>query len=126
MLSLLTLIHKRMMWTHCACALSQFIAMLFLSPLIALDANPANAHDRAWKAQWVAHCRSIYTTTGKTLGFTLQAGDSITHANPCGQWPRYGTGRTAADLAIVSWIGASLSFSGTTTDSLNYLVACID
>ena len=93
--------------------------LLSVAPLMALDANQANAYDDAWQSQWVTHCKNIYSTTGKTLGFTLQVGDSITHANPYSQWPRYGAGKTTEDTAIITWIGGGIAFSGTTTDVAN-------
>jgi lysophospholipase L1-like esterase len=37
-------------------------------------------------------------------GVVLHIGDSITHANPYGQWARGGEGRTDADLAVLKWM----------------------
>jgi hypothetical protein len=39
-------------------------------------------------------------------GVVLHVGDSITHANPYGQWARSGAGRTADDRAALSWMHA--------------------
>jgi len=75
--------------------------------LAADDLVRANSYDDAWEVGWVSHCRSVYTTSGKTSGFVLQVGDSITHANPYSQWPRYGSGKTADDSAISTWLHAS-------------------
>lgn len=83
------------------------------------DKAQANSHDDAWEAAWVAHCRSIYRTAGKTPGFVLQVGDSITHANPYSQWARRGAGRTTEDLAVVSWCRADVPFSSTQNDTDN-------
>lgn len=85
----------------------------------ATDATQANAYDDGWQSQWVAHCKAVYATTGKTAGFTLQVGDSITHANPYSQWPRYGDGKSTEDGTIIGWMGGGIAFSGTTTDVAN-------
>ena len=37
-------------------------------------------------------------------GVVLHIGDSITYANPYGQWARAGKGKTAADKAILTWM----------------------
>jgi hypothetical protein len=37
-------------------------------------------------------------------GVVLHIGDSITHANPYGQWPRGGEGKTDEDRAILKWM----------------------
>ena len=37
-------------------------------------------------------------------GVVLHIGDSITYANPYGQWPRGGEGKTEADKAILRWM----------------------
>jgi hypothetical protein len=37
-------------------------------------------------------------------GVVLHVGDSITYANPYGQWPRAGQGKTADDNAILKWM----------------------
>jgi hypothetical protein len=42
---------------------------------------------------------------GRT-GVVLHVGDSITYANPYGQWARAGEGKTAEDRAILAWMHA--------------------
>jgi hypothetical protein len=37
-------------------------------------------------------------------GVVIHVGDSITHANPYGQWARGGKGRTEEDLAVLKWM----------------------
>ncbi len=37
-------------------------------------------------------------------GVVLHVGDSITYANPYGQWPRSGAGKTDEDKAILKWM----------------------
>ena len=75
------------------------------------DAARANAYDDAWQASRVAHCRSVAGASGKTAGLVLEVGDSITHANPYGQWPRWGAGKTADDAAIIAWCHGDGAFS---------------
>jgi lysophospholipase L1-like esterase len=42
-------------------------------------------------------------------GVVLHLGDSITHANPYGQWARGGQGRTPRDLAVLKWMHAGMN-----------------
>src|SRR5436190_19611489 len=37
-------------------------------------------------------------------GVVLHVGDSITHANPYGQWARFGKGQSEADKALLKWM----------------------
>lgn len=41
---------------------------------------------------------------GAKEGVVLHIGDSITYANPYGQWARYGKGKTAKDKVILKWM----------------------
>jgi lysophospholipase L1-like esterase len=95
------------------------IALLAALLAVQNDKTQANGHDDLWETGWVTHCRTIYTTAGKTTGFVLQIGDSITHANPYSQWPRAGAGQTAEDGVTVAWCRANVAFSGTQTDTAN-------
>ncbi|HLF94974.1 MAG TPA: SGNH/GDSL hydrolase family protein [Planctomycetota bacterium] len=83
------------------------------------DKTQANAHDDAWEMGWYTHCRAIYTGgTGKTSGFVLQIGDSITHANPYRQWPRSGAGNMSGeDDTIVQWCMANATLPSTQNDT---------
>jgi hypothetical protein len=97
-----------------------WMACISTSAFAANDETQANSYDNAWAASWVAHCRSIYTSgSGKTAGFVLEVGDSITHANPYAQWPRYGSGKTAADTTLCNWCSASSWNTGSNTDTSN-------
>ena len=73
------------------------VFMLMLGLAVAMpgadDAARANGYDAAWSTQWANHARTLLATAGKTAGFVLQVGDSITHSNPYCQWPRYGAGK---------------------------------
>ncbi len=103
------------------------LAALFLTLAAQNDKVRANSHDDAWESAWVAHCRTVYTTSGKNAGMVLQIGDSITHSNPYSQWPRYGAGKTAEDSAVLAWCMAETAFPSAQNDatSLNgfYLAA---
>lgn len=71
------------------------------------DAERANAYDDAWQDAWVAHARAVAGSgEGKTPGFVLQVGDSITHAAPYAAWPYRGAGWTGSDRALLAWIHA--------------------
>jgi len=83
------------------------------------DETQANSYDAAWLNGWIAHGQSVYWTSGKSPGFVLQVGDSITHANPYSQWPRAGAGQTTDDAAIINWLQATVSFSGSQNDPTN-------
>lgn len=84
----------------------------------------ANSYDDTWEdvalgnASWVFKARNILAgATGKTPGFVLQIGDSITHSNPYSQWPRYGSGQTSEDQAVVAWCNAATWGTGNTDTS---------
>ncbi|HYF51878.1 MAG TPA: PKD domain-containing protein [Planctomycetota bacterium] len=97
-----------------------------LGTVVVHDMARANSYDNGWESTWIDHCRSVYRSTGKSAGFVLQIGDSIAHANPYIQWPRYGAGQTASDGAITAWTrAAAWDASPNNTASLNgwYLAA---
>ncbi len=94
-----------------------FLSALLLGLAAQNDKAQANSHDDAWEAGWVAHCRAVYTSTGKNAGMVLQVGDSITHSNPYSQWPRYGAGKTAEDSAILAWCMAETSLPAAQNDA---------
>jgi ferric-dicitrate binding protein FerR (iron transport regulator)/lysophospholipase L1-like esterase len=64
----------------------------------------ANAYDDGW--DWATHLKSVYKTKGKTAGFVLQIGDSITWARPYEHWPSAGPGKTPEDRDILEWCHA--------------------
>ena len=67
----------------------------------------ANSYDNAWKMAWVTHARSLMTPIGKTDGFVLQLGDSITHTAAYALWPQQGLGQTATDAQVIAWSHAT-------------------
>jgi len=70
------------------------------------DANKerANSYDNAWKGAWVIHGRSVLAVSGKTAGFVLEIGDSITHSAAFGLWPLQGQGKTTEDAQLINWV----------------------
>lgn len=53
------------------------------------DATRANGYDAAWHTQWSNHAQALLATSGKTAGFVLRVGDSISHSNLYKQWQHY-------------------------------------
>ncbi len=96
------------------------------------DITKANSYDSAWEADkngWAAsmwHLR--LNATGKTDGLVVLLGDSITYANPFGQWAHYGSGMTTADTTICTWMHAGNWGVDPPTDNTSnngwYLAAC--
>jgi hypothetical protein len=86
----------------------------------------ANSYDNAWETAWVAHARSLLTTSGKTNGFVLEIGDSITHSAAYANWPTLGQGQTAKDTEAIIWArGSTWGAAGADVTSKNglYLAA---
>lgn len=92
--------------------MGELLILASLAGALQNDAAQANSYDNPWEAAWVAHSRSLYRTTGKTAGFVLEIGDSITHSNPYSQWPRLGSGQTPEDAALLAWCRAASWGSG--------------
>jgi hypothetical protein len=78
----------------------------------------ANSYDDAWQSAWVARGRSVLAVPGKTDGFVLEVGDSITHSRAYSAWARGGQGRTTDDVQVMNWARAA-SWSSTQTDTTN-------
>jgi hypothetical protein len=71
-----------------------------------LSAAPLRAEEKPLPQSW-GSADAMKKVTGKFSGregVVLHIGDSITHANPYGQWPRGGEGKTAEDKAILKWM----------------------
>ena len=96
------------------------------------DANitTANSYDNAWQAGasgWEAEMWHMQlNATGKTAGFITLLGDSITYANPFSQWPRYGSGKTAADTTICNWMHAADWGTGSNNSNNGWYLAAYD
>jgi len=77
-------------------------ALLFLGFL----QHPAQGEEQPLKQDW-DYAKSMREVAQKFTGregVVLHIGDSITHANPYGQWARGGKGRTDEDLAVLKWM----------------------
>ncbi len=86
----------------------------------------ANSYDNDWKRAWVNHARALLTTTGKTAGFVLEIGDSITHSGAFGLWPLQGRGKTPEDVQATSWANGTVWGNGTVDSAIKngwYLAA---
>lgn len=81
-------------------------------PIGAPTKDRANSYDNAWEAAWVAHARSLVAASGKTTGFILELGDSITHSLAYAAWPRSGAGKTAEDTQIITWMRGTVWGTG--------------
>ncbi len=94
------------------------------------DIDKANSYDDGWETDpdgWVTNCRLIHAdwVAGGigSDGFLVRLGDSITYANPSGQWPRHGAGKTADDIAICNWMHAGAGGIGNVSVDGWYLSA---
>jgi hypothetical protein len=76
----------------------------------------ANSYDDGWKKAWVSHGRTLVSTPGKTTGFVLEIGDSLTHSRAYAGWAMQGQGKTLDDTQVVAWMHAS-DRSSTITDT---------
>ncbi|HUW84523.1 MAG TPA: hypothetical protein VMZ31_17195, partial [Phycisphaerae bacterium] len=95
------------------------------------DANitTANSYDDAWESGpggWVEYCQGLYTAWSGTTGFVVHLGDSITYANPFGQWARYGSGKTQSDIDICNWMHSDVWGDGTNNSANGWYLAAYD
>ncbi len=71
----------------------------------------ANSYDDAWQSGasgWVEKAKSILAgASGKTPGFILIMGDSLSRGTAMADWANNGSGKTAEDIAITQWLHAS-------------------
>src|SRR5687767_4379898 len=75
------------------------LLLTFLPPPGLADESPLK---QPWS--YVKAMRQVARKFEGREGVVLHIGDSITHANPYGQWARWGGGRTDADLAVLKWM----------------------
>lgn len=109
------------------------LALVAAGPAVAQDVDAdidkANSYDDPWEAGpngWVAHLRKLHRRFTGTPGFALHLGDSITYANPYGQWARRGAGKTPADKAICRYVKASLWGKGSNDVKSGFYLAAWD
>src|SRR5688500_4782731 len=74
--------------------------------LLLAAAQGGLADEKPLKEEWnyVPEIQRVARTFKGREGVVLHIGDSITHANPYGQWARAGKGRTDEDLAVLKWM----------------------
>ena len=70
---------------------------------------------------YIAPMRKVAVSFKGKPGVVLHIGDSITYANPYGQWARAGQGKSAGDLAILKWM-----HTGANDDSDGWFLARVD
>src|SRR5262249_19946922 len=71
----------------------------------------ANSYDNTWETAWVHHARQLLATPGKTDGFVLQIGDSMTYSYAYALWAKEGQGQSARDAQTAAWARAA-TYSG--------------
>lgn len=71
-----------------------------------LTARPAPADEKPLAESWdyAAPTKKIAAKFHGRPGVVLHIGDSITYANPYGQWARGGAGKSEADKAVLAWM----------------------
>lgn len=78
---------------------------LFLAWGILVFASVARGEPlRAESWDYVPAMRKVVARGTGQPGVVLHVGDSITYANPYGQWARYGHGKTPDDKAVLHWM----------------------
>jgi hypothetical protein len=75
------------------------VALVLSSAVIRADEKPV---PQDW--DYTAAMKKVAARFHGRPGVVLHIGDSITYANPYGQWARAGQGQTAADKAILAWM----------------------
>jgi len=98
------------------------------------DIAKANGYDDAYQAGmngWIVAMRNVRksrpaSAPAATPGFCVFLGDSITYANPFGQWARNGAGKTAADTAVCNWMNVSNWGSGSNNSNNGWYLAAWD
>jgi lysophospholipase L1-like esterase len=58
---------------------------------------------------WPAAMKAVTAAYKGAQGKVVPIGDSITYANPAGQWARYGKGRTPEEVAICKWMRSDVN-----------------
>jgi hypothetical protein len=58
---------------------------------------------------YAAAMKQVAAEFNGRAGIVLHVGDSITYANPYGQWASYGEGRTDGDRTLLAWMHAGKS-----------------
>ena len=80
----------------------RFAAALLLLGLLGHPAQGEVPLKQGW--EYAQPMRQVAEKFKGRTGVVLHIGDSITHANPYGQWAVGGKGRTEEDLAVLKWM----------------------
>jgi len=80
---------------------SRLIACAFLASYLGATLAVA-AVKETWN--WPRAMQQVAKKFTGVEGVVLHIGDSITYANPYGQWARYGKGKTKSDREILKWM----------------------
>jgi len=99
---------------------------LAVATLLALAQNDdkaqANGYDDLWKSNWKTHCQNVLSGgSGKTAGFVLHIGDSITYSSAYGAWIKGGSGKTGEDSGVITWFNGAPVPGGIDATSTNGL-----
>ncbi len=97
--------------------------LLALTLLIATSSRNALAQDAPipQPRDYAKAMRTVAAKGNGKPGVVIHVGDSITYANPYGQWPRMGKGKTDDDRETLSWMHA-----GADDDSDGWWLARVD
>lgn len=85
-----------------------YLRIFFLCLFVPFCGYPAFAQEKPIAENWdyAKAMKAVAVKFKGRPGVVIHAGDSITFANPYGQWARYGEGRTDSDKAILRWMHA--------------------
>ncbi|MCE9528139.1 MAG: SGNH/GDSL hydrolase family protein [Planctomycetales bacterium] len=75
------------------------LVLLFSAPSLASDPAPLK---QDW--DYALAMQKVAATFQGRPGVVLHVGDSITHANPYGQWARFGKGQSKDDQLLLKWM----------------------
>jgi len=75
------------------------VQVLACGPLLRAEERPLS---QDW--EYAAAMKKVAARGKGRPGVVVHIGDSITYANPYGQWARFGAGKTAADKAVLAWM----------------------
>ncbi|HET6882946.1 MAG TPA: GDSL-type esterase/lipase family protein [Pirellulales bacterium] len=83
----------------------RLLSTVYVLAVLLFATAPANAAEpiaEAW--DYVPAMREVTARAKGRPGVVLHVGDSMTYANPYGQWARVGAGKTAGDKAALEWM----------------------
>jgi len=75
---------------------------VMMAGVLVIGSSAAGAVKESW--DWPKAMQQVARRFSGTEGVVLHIGDSITYANPYGQWARYGKGKSESDKQILKWM----------------------